>query len=397
VSRTLIDLHVLQTVPPSNLNRDDTGSPKSAVYGGVRRARVSSQAWKRATRESFQGLLDPQELGTRTKRVAEFVAKRITELDPGIDTPTAWDLAAQTIQAATGTKVEPVDRKVKAAQKAGGPAPAPESGYLMFLSAQQRDGLAALAVEGKDDIKAFLKDKETKARAKSIADTGHSVDIALFGRMVADGADINVDAATQVAHAISVHAVDIESDYYTAVDDENPEEETGAGMIGTVDFNSATLYRYAAVDVDQLARNLGQGIREGAEDTEPVRRAVEAFVSGFVTSMPSGKVNTFGNHTLPDAVVVKLRDERPISFVGAFEKPMADDAGEGFIENACEALAGYAAEVERVYGAADAPAWVVRVGERTASLIGIGTQTTSLKDLVAEVGAAVAERLGQDT
>ncbi len=286
---------------------------------------------------------------------------------------------------------------MKAAKKDGKPAPAPESGYLMFLSAQQRDGLAALAVEGKDDIKTFLKDKEVKARARSIADTGHSVDIALFGRMVADGADINVDAATQVAHAISVHEVDTESDYYTAVDDENPEEETGAGMIGTVDFNSATLYRYAAVDVDQLARNLGQGIREGAEGTEPVRRAVEAFVTGFVTSMPSGKVNTFGNHTLPDAVVVKLRDERPISFVGAFEKPMVNDAGEGFVKDACQALADYVGEVERVYGAGESPTWVVRVGERTAPLAETGTQATSLKDLVAEVGAAVSTRLDRNT
>ncbi|WP_028647600.1 type I-E CRISPR-associated protein Cas7/Cse4/CasC [Nocardiopsis sp. CNT312] len=397
MSRTIIDLHVLQTVPPSNLNRDDTGSPKTAVYGGVRRARVSSQAWKRATRESFQDLLDPQELGTRTKRVAEFVAKRIVELDPGIERTQAWDLAAQTVQAATGAKVEAVERKVKAAKKAGEPAPAPESGYLMFLSARQRDGLAALAVEGRDDIKAFLKDKENKARAKSIADTGHSVDIALFGRMVADGADINVDAATQVAHAISVHEVDSESDYYTAVDDANPEEETGAGMIGTIDFNSATLYRYAAVDVDRLAENLGQGIKEGAGDTEPVRRAVEAFVSGFATSMPSGKVNTFGNHTLPDAVVVTLRDARPISYVGAFEKPVDSDTGEGFVEGACRALAAYAAEVERVYGAGDAPAWAVRVGERTAPLADLGAQeAASLKDLVAEVGAAVSQRLGRD-
>ena len=397
MSRTIIDVHVLQTVPPSNLNRDDTGSPKTAVYGGVRRARVSSQAWKRATRESFQDLLDPQELGTRTKRVAEFVATRIVELDSSIEKAAAWDLAAQTIHAATGTKVEPVDRKVREAKKEGKPAPAPESGYLMFLSAQQRDGLAALAVEGKDDIKKFLKDKENKGRAKSVADTGHSVDIALFGRMVADGADINVDAATQVAHAISVHEVDTESDYYTAVDDENPKEDTGAGMIGTVDFNSATLYRYAAVDVDQLARNLGRGIREGAGDDEPVRRAVEAFLSGFVASMPSGKVNTFGNHTLPDAVVVKLREERPISFVGAFEKPVLSDAGEGFVEDACRALVDYAGEIERVYGAGESPTWVVRVGERTAPLAEIGAGATSLKELVTEVGAAVSARLGRDT
>lgn len=393
MSRTILELHVLQTVPPSNINRDDTGSPKTAVYGGARRARVSSQAWKRATRESFQGLLDPQELGTRTKRVAEFVAKRIVELDSGIERAEAWELAAQVVHAATGAKVETPKRKAGKAGADDKPEVAPQSGYLMFLSARQRDGLAALAVEGKDDIGTFLKDKDAKARAKKIADTRHSVDIALFGRMVADNADINVDAATQVAHAISVHEVDNESDYYTAVDDENPAEDTGAGMIGTVDFNSATLYRYAAVDVDQLARNLGKGLREDESAAEPVRRAVEAFISGFVTSMPTGKINAFGNHTLPDAVLVKLRDARPISFVGAFEKPVVNKAGEGYLGGACKELAAHAQEVERVYGAAESPAWVVLVGERTAPLTGLGTKVDSLKGLVSEVGAAVTERV----
>ncbi|MEU3309977.1 type I-E CRISPR-associated protein Cas7/Cse4/CasC [Nocardiopsis sp. NPDC006832] len=390
MSRTILDVHVLQTVPPSNLNRDDTGAPKTAVYGGARRSRVSSQAWKRATRLAFDALLDPQELGTRTKRVAELIAARIRELEPSIEETEALALAAETVQTATGSKIEPPKRKADAAKKSGEPAPAPESAYLMFLSARQRDGLAELAVEGREDIKAFLKDKDNKARAKSIADTHHSVDIALFGRMVADGADINVDAAAQVAHAISVHEVENESDYYTAVDDKNPEEETGAGMIGTVEFNSATLYRYAAVDVDLLRRNLGEGLREDEPVTEPLRRAVEAFVRGFVESLPTGKINTFGHHTLPDVVIVKLRSARPISFVGAFEEPVTADAGH--VAQAGARLAEYVPEVERAFGAADdVETWVVRVGERTAKLSGLGTEV-SLPELVEQVGAAVARR-----
>ncbi|MFF2653164.1 type I-E CRISPR-associated protein Cas5/CasD [Streptomyces sp. NPDC058045] len=135
---------------------------------------------------------------------------------------------------------------MESAKKKGEPEPPPESSYLMFLSSRQLDGLARLAVEGADDITAYLKIKENKNKAREIADTRHSVDIALFGRMVADSADFNVDAAAQVAHAISVHQVENESDYFTAVDDQNEKaEESGAGMIGTVDFNSATLYRFA--------------------------------------------------------------------------------------------------------------------------------------------------------
>lgn len=397
MSRTILDVHVLQTVPPSNLNRDDTGSPKTAVYGGVRRARVSSQAWKRATRNLFGDLLDPADLGVRTKRVVEILADRISALDESLKGPAALALAAETIHAATGAKIEVPKRRAEAAKKKGEEEPAPESSYLMFLGYRQFDGLAELAVEGAADIKAFLKDKDNKARAKRIADTRHSVDIALFGRMVADSADINVDAAAQVAHAISVHAVENESDYYTAVDDRNTDAEPGAGMIGTVDFNSATLYRYAAVDVDLLRRNLGAGLREDEPVDEPVRRAVEAFVRGFVESLPTGKINTFGNHTLPDAVVVKLRTARPISFVSAFEEPITADSAGGHVRRACERLAASIPETEKAYGADEGTStWVLRIGPNTDALADLGTEVT-LRELVAAVGASATERSGQGT
>ncbi|MFF7453815.1 type I-E CRISPR-associated protein Cas7/Cse4/CasC [Kitasatospora sp. NPDC008115] len=392
-SRTILDVHILQTVPPSNLNRDDTGSPKTAVYGGVRRARVSSQAWKRATRKAFDGLLDPAELGVRTKKVAELLATRITGLGVELEEPEAWQVAADTITAATGAKVEPPKRKTKE----GTQDPAPESSYLMFLSSRQLDALAALAAEGLKEpggLKEFFKGKENRARAREAANTRHSVDIALFGRMVADASDINVDAAAQVAHAISVHAVENESDYYTAVDDQRAEDEPGAGMIGTVDFNSATLYRYAAVDVDRLRGNLGDGLRAD-EPAAPVQRAVEAFVEAFVTSIPTGKMNTFANQTLPDAVIVKLRSARPISFAGAFEEAVpagGDGLTGGHVAGACAQLASYVPEVEKAFGAVTEDSWVLRVGERTAALGGLGTEV-GLDGLVAAVGAAVAKRL----
>ncbi|MFJ2028388.1 type I-E CRISPR-associated protein Cas7/Cse4/CasC [Streptosporangium sp. NPDC087985] len=397
MTRTILELHVLQTVPPSCLNRDDTGTPKTAVYGGVRRARVSSQSWKRATRRSFHDLLDPSELGVRTRRVAELLAERIGRLDGTIEQAEAWALAAETIQIATGSKVEAPKRKAETAKGKGGAEPAPESKYLLFLSAHQLDGLAEIAVKGYGAGKEYFKDKATKDRAKQLANSRHSVDIALFGRMVADGADINVDAAAQVAHAISVHRVDNESDYYTAVDDykERENDDLGASMIGTVEFNSATLYRYAAVDVDLLRKNLGAGLREDEPVTEPVRRAVEAFAQCFLTSLPTGKINTFANHTLPDAVVVKVRSSRPISFVAAFEEPCRTDPETGgHLRQASEALASYIPELEHAYGVTeDTQSWVLRVGKNTEALTGLGTEL-SLPELVTAIGAEVARRQG---
>ncbi|SDK37735.1 type I-E CRISPR-associated protein Cas7/Cse4/CasC [Streptomyces indicus] len=394
--RTILEIHALQSVPPSNINRDDTGSPKSAVYGGVKRARVSSQAWKRATREAFKGLLDPGELGVRTTQVVALVAKRITALDSSFDGNTALKLAADTLKAA-GLKVEVPRRKADRAKKNGEPEPAPETAYLLFLSARQIDGLARLAIEGSGDITAFFKDKANKDLAKKTADTSHSVDVALFGRMVADSTDLNVDAAAQVAHAVSVHRAETETDYFTAVDDENEEGETGAGMIGTVDFNSSTLYRYAAVDVDLLERNLGQGLKDDEPTTTPVRRAAEAFTDAFISSLPSGKINTFGNHTVPEAVLVTLRTSRPISYVSAFEKAVVagEEAG-GHMEQACRRLAEYVPQIEKAYGDEQTThRWVLAVGPAAKPVSVLGTRTASVRELVAAVGQAVAERLEQ--
>ncbi|MCK1816237.1 type I-E CRISPR-associated protein Cas7/Cse4/CasC [Streptomyces sp. XM4011] len=400
MARTLIDIHILQNVPPSNLNRDDTGAPKTAVYGGVRRARVSSQAWKRATRKSFGDFLPPSELGVRTRKVAEALAEHIRALDAALDSSRAVELAAETLRTATGSKIEPPQRKAK--KTADGaesePAAAPESAYLMYLSRRQLDALAELTLTGAKGgdpaaLKKFFKDKEHKNAARRAVDTGHSVDIALFGRMVADSTDLNVDAATQVAHAIGVHRSDVESDYYTAVDDRNRDDETGAGMIGSIDFHSATLYRYAALDVDALHRNLGPGLRQDEAPSVPTQRAVAAFLEGFITSLPTGKINTFGNHTLPAAVLVKLRTRRPISFVDAFEQPVARAEDGGYLAGSCARLVHLVPELERQYEVADDDhSWVLRVGPDTKELAALGKEVT-LRQLLEEVADTVAARL----
>jgi CRISPR system Cascade subunit CasC len=371
MTRTIVDVHVLQTVPPSNINRDDTGSPKTAIYGGVRRARVSSQAWKRAARLAFGDQIEATDLGVRSKRIVELLAEEIRAQAPELG-ERAMELAGEVFKG--------IGIKVKAAKKED-----PErSDYLVFLSRAQVQNLAHAAVASADekDVPAALKNADVKA----LADRGHSIDIALFGRMVADQADLNVDASAQVAHAISVHPVETEFDYFTAVDDRNPEEETGAGMIGTVEFNSATLYRYATLDVDALMRNLG--------DAEASTRAVRTFVDSFVRSMPTGKQNTFANRTLPEAVVVMVRETQPVNLVGAFERPVRESESSGRVKRAVDALVEEARDVEESYVESPVATWVTRMGEDTAALDGLARKA-SLPALVEQLAETVRTRIGQ--
>lgn len=373
MTRTLIDIHVLQTVPPSNINRDDTGSPKTAIYGGARRARVSSQAWKRAARDAFDTLLDRTDLGVRTKRVVELVGDEVTLLAPDL-ADRAGELAKAVLEAA-GIKLT-VARKKEAPE---------ESEFLLFLSNHQVTNLAELAIEAARGAagKVTIDKKEAKARA----DRDHSVDVALFGRMVANLPDLNVEAAVQVAHALSVHTVANEYDYFTAVDDHkraDDEEDAGAGMIGTVEFNSSTLYRYAALDVDQLHGNLG--------DPDVTRRAVEAFTRAFVSSMPTGKQNTFANRTLPDAVLVVVRETQPVNLVGAFEDPVGDGEKGGRIAASIYRLATHARELHEAFDETPVTAWAFGAGERVEPLTEVAQRST-FDSTVRAVGALVAERL----
>lgn len=382
--RTIIDLHILQTVPPSNINRDDTGSPKTAMFGGVRRSRVSSQAWKRATRTSFADLLDSSDLGTRTKRVVEVVTARIAASRP--DLAEQASTLAEGIVRSTGLELEKVKRK-----KNDETVENQETKYLVFLSHLQLDRLADKAIEIADgpEPEATLK----KFKGKDLIDREHSIDLALFGRMVADDTALNVDACAQVAHAISVHAVDNEFDYFTAVDDEkrrSTDEDAGAGMIGTVEFNSSTLYRYATVDVDRLRESLG--------DDTATRRAVEAFVRAFVTSMPTGKQNTFANRTLPDAVVVTVRDSQPVNLVGAFEEPVVAEPGLTRAAVAGRRLARRSVEISDMLGEKPVASWAVAIGDTRAGLDEAWSGTehaptwTSLPELTTAIGEAVAAR-----
>ena len=385
-NRTIVEIHILQTMPPSNLNRDDTGSPKKAVYGGVTRARVSSQAWKRPTRLRFRELVDPNQLGIRTKRVVEVLTDRILRLDPAADPETAQKAAQSVLQDAGGIKLAK-PRSAKKTDDADGNVNEPDqSSYLLFLGSHQYDELAAIGKEAiaAGGIKDFLKNKDVKKRVKGILQNDRAIDVALFGRMVADDTDLNVDAAAQVAHAISVQRVDFDSDYFTAVDDvkqdSDEEGDAGAAMIGDVEFNSATFYRYANVDVDRLLDTLG--------DANATVQAVTAFIDAFSTTVPNGKINTFAHNTLPDLVVVNLRDTQAVNLVGAFERPIAGD----IVTNATKALVEREQEIDASYGTTPVRTWVVRVGKDTEAADQLAARQP-LHDVLTELGDAVAARL----
>lgn len=298
---TFIDLHLIQLVPPSCINRDDTGSPKSALFGGVERHRVSSQAWKRAVRNDFKELLDVSELGERTLQAVKRVGEKIRELRVEL-TEAESEAAAEEILKTAGITMEKKKKNEEDAAK---------TGYLLFLSRSEIDKLAQLALEQLDGT------KPTKKQAREALQGNAAIDVALFGRMLADAPEANVDASCQVEHALSVHKAIREFDYYTAVDDNASEDNTGAGMIGTQEFVSSALYRYATINVEKLVSNVG--------DTEAGAHAVEAFTRAFVTSMPTGKQNTFANRTRPDFLLVEVRDDQPVSLVNAFEDPVRNE------------------------------------------------------------------------
>lgn len=368
---TVLEIHAIQNVPPANINRDDTGAPKTATYGGVLRGRVSSQAWKHAMRKDFIQRLDPTEVGYRTKQVIQLIMDAVVARDASL-TERAEELATWALNAA-GIKTN------KPRAKEGRPERPAEVGYLLFVSHQQVQAVAdAIVAHADEPDEMAFKAALTQSEIKKLLDTNHSIDIALFGRMVADAPDLNVDAACQVAHAVGVHEVVPEYDYYTAVDDvTEANEESGAGMIGTVEFYSSTFYRYAALSLDQLATNLGSA--------DATRRAVEQFVRSFIDSMPSGKQNTFANGTRPSAVMITVGQGQSTSLVGAFEEPITQSVG--YVTEAVKRLASHAAQMFTTWRQPD-QVWVCGLPDVTTALQDLGTPV-SYDELVTRAGGAV--------
>jgi CRISPR system Cascade subunit CasC len=360
-----IELHLLQNFAPSCLNRDDTNTPKDCEFGGYRRARISSQCQKRAVRKYFteQALLPREHCATRTKRLTQLVAERLQgrlELD-------AVSRAVEMALAALSMKLE------------GG-----QTQYLMFLGADEVDRLARVIEEhaavltappaapqpaaetvpgatetppstprGKKPRKSSKQEKQEAQRAvpdaviqamKLVLGGSKAADLALFGRMLADRTEHNIDGACQVAHALSTNRVNIEMDFYTAVDDwKTREDDRGAGMLGTVEFVSACFYRYANIDFTQLCRNL-------QDDQELARKTVEAFLRAMIRAIPTGKQNSMAAHNPPSLILAVVRDGDLWSLTNAFLRPVSPDSNGDLVEHSARRLDDHWGRLVRMYG-----------------------------------------------
>jgi CRISPR system Cascade subunit CasC len=308
----LYEIHMLKNYPPTNLNRDDTGAPKTCVFGGVTRGRISSQCLKRSwrTSELLKAELGEENLGVRTRKFPELVAGKLLEL---------------------GVKPEFVEavkpRLTGFGNKDGKETDTGMTAQVIFF-APQDIAAAAEAVKKQLDACKTVKDVE-KLKAKelqaAIADADVrpiTLDIALFGRMVTCDAFRDVEASMQVAHAISTNKISVEADYFTAMDDllrGETIDEKGAAMIGDTDYNASCYYLYAALDTDALRENLAF-----AEDAETiVKKTIPALLRAMVFTNPSGKQNSFAGHMLPSAVMIECKAQKvPTSMVNAFVKPV---------------------------------------------------------------------------
>lgn len=365
----IVELHLIQNIAPANLNRDDTGSPKDCTFGGVRRARISSQALKRAARRGFTAAgLDPSEVGVRTRKAAAEITRRLVERH-GREPETART-AAENALANLG-----LDQG-----KAG-------SEYLLYLSVAALDRFADRCNELFDRLTGSEKPKKGEIKElqkEELFAAPRAVDIALFGRMVADLPDQNVDAASQVAHAISTHEVRPEFDYFTAVDDLQEADESGAGHIDTLEFNSACHYRYAAVDTRQLVENLGG-------DRELAARGLRAFLHAMIRELPTGKQNSMAAHNPPSLVLTTVREAGQWNLANAFEDPVRPR--DGLVGESVSRLLRYYERLTAVYEhLAPAAAHLVAVDDLTNVPEGIAVEPS----VTALVDATVSEAFDGD-
>ncbi len=337
-----IEVHILQSFSPSNLNRDDTNTPKDCEFGGVRRARISSQCIKRAVRlHPVFAATTQVEPGTRTRWMNRMISNAL--LKAGKE-PELSKLVSEAF----------VSHYCKMDKE--------HTSVLLYISKAEVDTTVDQLVSHWDEISTSMKDgnKETiesisKELLKNLKGRTSAPDIAMFGRMMAEKPDLNIDAACQVAHAISTHRVNMEMDFYTAADDMATQEETGAGMMGTTGFNSACFYRYARIDWDLLVQNL-----DG--DREVAGRAVEAFLRAVVAAVPTGKQNSFAAQNPPSLLFTTVREDgQGWSLANAFEKPVQPDRSGGLVEPSTKALDAYWGKLAAAYGAAGQKSFVLAV------------------------------------
>jgi CRISPR system Cascade subunit CasC len=331
-----LEIHVLQSFPPANLNRDENGMPKSTVFGGYPRARISSQCQKRAVRFFYQenSEISAEQFAQRSRSwMPELKALLVNQEIPELQAETVTKLALEVL----GAKFE---------------AENVESKTILFLGRTEIAAIADILVKNWAAIEPEIQGKEPKLPVKdpnipkvlerALVDSGKPGDVALFGRMMAALPTVNVDASVQMAHAISVNKLQQEFDFFTAVDDLGASDDSGADHMGETGYNSSTYYRFTTLDTEQLQKNLGSNVQ--------AKTIAHAFAEAFVKAIPTGHQNGFAAHSLPAAVMVVVRRGQPISLVDAFENPVAPKSGKSLLENAVFKLDGHWAELSKMYG-----------------------------------------------
>ncbi|MFA6567095.1 MAG: type I-E CRISPR-associated protein Cas7/Cse4/CasC [Victivallales bacterium] len=318
----MIEMHIVQSFPVTCLNRDDLGSPKSAVFGGVERARVSSQCWKRAIRSSAKELLPGNFAGNRTRYIIEKLEKSIESKGQKENARTL----AVSLADALG-KIDSIENgNVKT---------------MLYLSPMEIENIssAILGMEysgpvetlKKTDLKGKEKEKAekellklTERAAKAMKENvKDAADIALFGRMVADDHSLTLEGTSNFSHAISTHKVSSEIDFFSAVDDLKPEDTEGAGHIGTLEFNSACYYRYVGINLD-LFRDKDH---LNHFSTDERKKVLDAFIRACLMANPTARKNSMFGYSFPSYVLGLRRTGQPLSLANAFEKPIFSHDG----------------------------------------------------------------------
>ncbi|MCL4466182.1 MAG: type I-E CRISPR-associated protein Cas7/Cse4/CasC [Chloroflexi bacterium] len=354
-----VELHVLQNFAPSNLNRDETGVPKNCQFGGHDRARISSQCLKRTAREGFDllGLIPPENRAVRAKglaiRVADLLVPRGEDATP--EQTTAWDEAMRLAVQAIGCCGLKEDDQRKGELQYVVPLAVTTVKRLAEVCRKHREPLLLLAEgsgrrgnqpRGNIPPELLAASKVIKKEVDPLLFGDKIADIALFGRMVADRPEKNVDGACQVAHAISTHEVGEEFDFFTAVDELKGPESKGAAMMDTTQFNSACYYRYANVDLRQLAKQLG-------DDPELAKATLETFLSASISAVPTGKQHGTAAQCQPSFVFLVARVKGLWSLANAFLKPVQPDQEWDLMENSIRALDTYWGRLTDMYGEDD--------------------------------------------
>jgi CRISPR system Cascade subunit CasC len=346
-----LQLHILTAVPPANLNRDDTGRPKTAIVGGVTRLRLSSQALKRAwrTSEVFSRRVDGR-LGQRTQQLGDKILDHLTRKGVAADTATT-----------VARSVAEVFGKLKAASDKN----PTRIEQLAFIAPEEWDAALALA----EQIAAGETIAPKEAGLLLGGDT--AIDIALFGRMFADAPQFNRDAAAQVAHAITTHAVTVEDDYYTAVDDlKRPAEDAGASFVGELGFGSGVFYIYLCVDRGLLVGNLGGG-------KDLASHAAAGLVEAAATVLPGGKQNSFAAFARAGFVRAEIGTAQPRTLAGAFMRPIDPRKTNDLLGKSIETLEEHRASLDKAYGPANDRDCTLNVAAGTGTLAALVDFATS--------------------